>query len=51
MRGQEDAMASLALHRLNEPGQTKGASMLSWRRWAVVVVFVLIALFATSVQA
>ena len=44
-------MASLALHRPHEPGQTKGASMLSWRRWAVVVVFVLIALFATSVQA
>jgi hypothetical protein len=61
MRGQEDAMANIALKRLvlKHPASkhrivsdpSKGTAMLSWRRWGVVCVLLLLALLATSVQA
>ncbi len=44
-------MATIALTPPVESAEPKSTSMLSWRRWVVVVVLVMLALFATSLQA
>lgn len=44
-------MASVALIPPVVTAAPKSAAMLSWRRWFVVIVLVMLALFATSLQA